>query len=142
MAKCKVCYREACQRVAFYEAWIQCGGSCCYKPFDLAAQDCEAHAVDWRTRALAAEAERDALAAEVERVREFLQPYATHVDDNCGTCGMPDPDTLPNKLASLIAWKEKNTSWDGCGNVWHYQQGQRVRGRMIRTVISLLDGTP
>ena len=58
-ARCPTCDREGCDSLkmpgwAPYEC--ACGGFDC--PLCRAAQDCERHAVDWRARALAAEADK------------------------------------------------------------------------------------
>lgn len=46
-------------------------------PVCVASRDCDAHAVDWRARALAAESERDALRADLKAWADELEKSRT-----------------------------------------------------------------
>ena len=89
--RCPTCDREECPRHGRTFSGIMAHAA--------AASDCDAHAVDWRARALAAEAALDEIARLVspsadQSVVDAVRDLCEHVDglrDDARSCAWPRP---------------------------------------------------
>jgi hypothetical protein len=87
--RCETCDRATCKRDRFSEAWDAATRA--------EVEDCRAHAVDWRARAKAMEAERDAARQTVAKAEALLNTWARLVESS-----LIDPTTMVNDLHELL----------------------------------------
>jgi hypothetical protein len=83
--RCPRCDRAECQRETTYEAWIdgprdKNSATAGMHRFDVARRDCDAHAVNWRARCLAAEQRADDLRADGNQLRDRLVKAFARID--------------------------------------------------------------